>query len=217
MNKREFLEELRETLSFELPESMVRSNVAYYSNYIESEAKKGRSHADIFAELGDPSLIARSIIDAAKSGADGIPYTEDDADYAAEIFGGETVDANGRESGRTGSAQTGSGSFYGGDLSGAGQNSTGNGSETFDENGRAAGRDDGRDSYTAGQQHRDSWSPLHVHMYHSGCFGCLTVFLVFMVITWIVGGVLSFLSPILVPICLVVLIIWLLKSISGRN
>ena len=37
MNKREFLETLKEALSEEMPASLVRENVQYYSQYIEGE------------------------------------------------------------------------------------------------------------------------------------------------------------------------------------
>lgn len=221
MNKKEFLEELRETLSFELPEAMVRSNVAYYASYIDGEVRKGRTHADVFEELGEPSLIARSIIDAAKSGADGIPYTEDDADYAAEIFGGETIDAeSGRASARRDADVFGRNRQQSafGRAAADGRSSESAAKETFDENGNAAGADE-TSGYTEGsQRHRDNgWMPFDVHIYHAGCFGCLVGLLVIMTVAWLIGGVLSLLSPIIVPICLVVLIIWLIKSISGRG
>ena len=35
----------------------------YYDDYIRSERQKGRSEADIMEELGDPRLIARTILD----------------------------------------------------------------------------------------------------------------------------------------------------------
>lgn len=41
MNKREFLETLKEALSEEMPASLVRENVQYYSQYIEGEVEKG--------------------------------------------------------------------------------------------------------------------------------------------------------------------------------
>ena len=43
MNKRQFLKELQEELSYELPDLLIRNNVEYYSSYIDSEMAKGRS------------------------------------------------------------------------------------------------------------------------------------------------------------------------------
>lgn len=64
MNKLQFLEVLSEKLSEELPRSAVLSNLEYYKNYIDVELAKGRSEETIMEELGDPYMIARTIIDA---------------------------------------------------------------------------------------------------------------------------------------------------------
>lgn len=63
MNKTEFLEELKSALAGEISESTVNDNVSYYRSYIDGEMRNGRSEADVLAELGDPALIARTIID----------------------------------------------------------------------------------------------------------------------------------------------------------
>ena len=81
MNKREFLSKLEEALVYELPPRAVDENLRYYSSYIDSEVKSGRSVEEVLEELGDPRLIARTIIDAVSSGADGIPGTADDVVY----------------------------------------------------------------------------------------------------------------------------------------
>lgn len=81
MNKREFLSKLEEALVYELPPRAVDENLRYYSSYIDSEVKSGRSVEEVLGELGDPRLIARTIIDAVSSGADGIPGTADDVVY----------------------------------------------------------------------------------------------------------------------------------------
>ena len=95
MNKREFLQKLTEYLSYELPLRYVEKNVRYYSDYIDDELGKGRTSKDILDDLGDPQLIAKSIIDAAKSGSDGIPNTPDDVDFTDEVYGGGNVPGSG--------------------------------------------------------------------------------------------------------------------------
>lgn len=85
MSKREYLDRLREFMSYELPKRLVDSNIQFYENYFEEQLKAGKSFQEIEEELGDPQLIARSCIDAAKSGADGIPNSGDDPDFAGEI------------------------------------------------------------------------------------------------------------------------------------
>ena len=64
MTKLEFIEKLQATLEENLPAQDVRSNVNYYWNYIREEEGKGRSEEDILQELGDPRLIARTIVDS---------------------------------------------------------------------------------------------------------------------------------------------------------
>lgn len=63
MNKEEFLQGLQNTLSGEVPPAVVRENLNYYNDYIQAETNKGRSEAEVMEELGDPRLIARTIID----------------------------------------------------------------------------------------------------------------------------------------------------------
>ena len=89
MKRSEFLNELKEKLSFELPERMVRENVEYYDRYIKDEVKNGRSESEVLEDLGSPQLIARSVIDAATSGPDGVPGTGDDVNFREEVYGGQ--------------------------------------------------------------------------------------------------------------------------------
>lgn len=62
MTIQEFLNQLRDSLDGELPYNEIVSNVNYYRDYMDS--KKGeQSEEEITAGLGDPRLIARTIID----------------------------------------------------------------------------------------------------------------------------------------------------------
>ena len=107
MKKSEFLSELREHLSFELPERLVKKNIDFYSSYISEETAKGKTEQEVLEELGDAQLIARSVIDAEKAGADGIPGNGDDVDFREEIYGSgkqsaPEVDEKGRTTARAG-------------------------------------------------------------------------------------------------------------------
>ena len=73
MTKQEFLEGLRERLLEEGADVLVPENLNYYDSYIEEEKQKGRTEEDVLAELGNPVLIARSILEAAGYEVDGIP------------------------------------------------------------------------------------------------------------------------------------------------
>lgn len=70
MNKEEFLQGLQTALSGNIPPAGVRDNLAYYSDYIRTELGKGRSEEDVMGELGDPRLIARTIIDTTPGGGE---------------------------------------------------------------------------------------------------------------------------------------------------
>ena len=67
MNRHEFMGGLREALTGEIPEPVIEENIRFYNSYISDEIEKGRSEADIFAELGDPRLIARTIAETWQS------------------------------------------------------------------------------------------------------------------------------------------------------
>lgn len=73
MNKQEFLNSLRAALGNELGTAATEENVKYYEEYINSEIRMGKSEKEVLALLGNPKLIARSIVDAesSRTGASG--------------------------------------------------------------------------------------------------------------------------------------------------
>ena len=66
MTKSEFLDILRSSLNGELPIDKVNENINYYDQYITLNISKGKSDDEIFNELGEPRLIAKTIIDTYK-------------------------------------------------------------------------------------------------------------------------------------------------------
>ena len=66
MNRREFIDKLQHALAGGLGSSLVAENVRYYEEYIDAEIRKGRSEAEVLGALGDPRLLAKSIIEANK-------------------------------------------------------------------------------------------------------------------------------------------------------
>lgn len=66
MNRVEFIEKLQRALAGGLNSNQVMEHVHYYREYIDTEMRKGRSEADVLAALGDPRLLAKSIIEANK-------------------------------------------------------------------------------------------------------------------------------------------------------
>lgn len=64
MNRNEFLDKLQHALGNDLEAPLVRENVEYYRSYIQEELSKGRREEDVLEELGDPWVVAQTIIDA---------------------------------------------------------------------------------------------------------------------------------------------------------
>lgn len=62
MDKQSFIEQLRRSLSSLSDYTFVNDTIAYYENYIDSQIRGGKTEAQVMQELGDPRLIAKSII-----------------------------------------------------------------------------------------------------------------------------------------------------------
>ena len=63
MSKEEFLQELREVLAGDVPESVIQDNIRYYGSYLSQEMAKGRSVDEIVKEIGEPFIVAKTIIE----------------------------------------------------------------------------------------------------------------------------------------------------------
>jgi len=66
MDRIEFMDRLQRALAGGVNSSQVAENVRYYQDYIDAEIRKGRSEAEVLSTLGDPRLLAKSIIEANK-------------------------------------------------------------------------------------------------------------------------------------------------------
>ena len=62
MSKQEFIDRLRMALNGRVSPGLVMDNVNYYEDYINTEIRKGRTEEEVLNSLGDPRLIARTII-----------------------------------------------------------------------------------------------------------------------------------------------------------
>lgn len=91
MTRSEFLSELRQALENDLSGGIVQENVEFYNQYITDEIRKGKSEEEVLAMLGDPWILARTVIDA----ADG---TDQSTVYEA---GGSSYNGYDSNSGRT--------------------------------------------------------------------------------------------------------------------
>lgn len=64
MSRTEFLKALRRKLSEAMEPEEVEEQVRYYDDYIKSSVRKGQREEEVLAALGDPVLIARTILEA---------------------------------------------------------------------------------------------------------------------------------------------------------
>lgn len=71
MNKSEFLLALQRRLAEELPRDTVEEHVRYYDSYITERVSQGMDEGEVIAQLGDPLLIAKTIMDTSGNDASG--------------------------------------------------------------------------------------------------------------------------------------------------
>ncbi len=74
MKKQEFLEKLYDALCESMDKSEAQIHVKYYKQYIEEKVREGKKEKDVIAELDNPRLIAKSLIEA---GDDAFKYSDD--------------------------------------------------------------------------------------------------------------------------------------------
>lgn len=79
MNKKEFLDELRKSLTNKVSIEKVNETVSYYEDYITSKERDGQTQEEVIEQLGAPQLIATSVIDA--SNHRHVSWASDQAQY----------------------------------------------------------------------------------------------------------------------------------------
>lgn len=115
MRRTEFLETLKKALDGEISIEDIRNNLDYYDQYIRTEVSAGKSEEEVLDELGDPQLIAKTIIDTAKAGGSASPEG-----YSPSDGYGPTGDTTGESGGMDETHQgTGESGFQSGENPGA--------------------------------------------------------------------------------------------------
>ena len=99
MRKEEFLEKLRARLSQTMSQQEVTAQIRYYENYIQEQIQNGRSEEEVLTELGDPLLIAKTLVDVQETQEE---YSHPETNVYEERGGQESGDAQ-RELHRMGS------------------------------------------------------------------------------------------------------------------
>ena len=85
MSRYEFIEKLRAALMGKATQSAINENIRYYEEYLDIEIRKGKSEEEVIKALGDPRLLAKTIIEANKQTTRGSEFEEvynDTVDYS---------------------------------------------------------------------------------------------------------------------------------------
>ena len=90
MTKAEFLEMMEQKLTGELDEHTVGKTLRYYSEYIDSEMRKGKTEQEVLEDLGSPLLIARTILDTQGNGTANFSQTRPEGEAKEEKKGTES-------------------------------------------------------------------------------------------------------------------------------
>lgn len=62
MRQEEFFQSFQEALAGEVSDRIIQENISYYKNYINTEIAKGRTLDEVLDSLGNPRLLAKTII-----------------------------------------------------------------------------------------------------------------------------------------------------------
>ena len=100
MNKQEFLEKLRLALNGKVSASVVAENLKFYEDYINTEMRKGKSEEEVLNSLGDPRLIARTIVETKGGRTEQTADFKEDGSYSEQEQ--EAYQGYGRVSGTAG-------------------------------------------------------------------------------------------------------------------
>lgn len=95
MTKQEFLDGLRRSLSGCLEAREINEHIQYYSDYIDSRIRAGSSEEEIMSSLGEPRLLAKTLLGMENVETVTEEYVEDekraDADYRYFNLNGKTL------------------------------------------------------------------------------------------------------------------------------
>ncbi len=156
MSRQDFLQRLREALLGEVPGNVIEENIRYYDDYISTEVRKGSAEDEVIASIGDPRLIAKTIMEASEN-------------------------AKGAGSGR---------SYY--------ESHSGGGQTVYEDS-----ADPGRHMHF-----------IDLNKWYWKLLGIVVIVLFFFLIAAIVTGIFSLLLPLMGPLLLVFLIIWIVKGMK---
>lgn len=218
----EFLRKLRGELSQNVSDEVIQNQLQYYNDYINEQIRLGNAEEAVVEGLGDPRLLAKTIIDAAEAGGDVVAnetpfrYTEAEINYNSDEedlgYRGAAEDSESPQD-----------KFFrrdqGPQREEASDSETDSGEQTaYDgqsvENGSHGSRQN---------SHSHSWgsNPFgNTHVYTTSGTGCFVLVLITILVLYLLGmllgGIFTLLSPVLLPLLVVAVILWFIKGILDR-
>lgn len=183
MTRQEFLDELRIALQGSINQNQVNEHLRYYENYIMEEARKGKSERQVIEELGNPRLIAKTLINTADSGENR------NKNFSEE----RRNEGYGNTSRRRGN---------GGDRGTSGES----GNREFRDSA------DGRASrgFQADYSPESGWNIHYGKLKLNSWYGKLLLIVVVVLIIVVIGRLVAFLLPIVIPIIIILLVLSLI-------
>ena len=93
MDRESFITELRMALSGKVNPAVIEENISYYNEYITGQVRMGQTEEEVLDALGNPRLIAKSIIEATKHAEGTDYYQEGDTESYQDSQNAEPVPA----------------------------------------------------------------------------------------------------------------------------
>ena len=94
MTKQEFLDGLRRSLSGGMESAEVNEHIRYYTEYIDSQIRMGVAESEVMRSLGEPRLIAKTLLGMEEVESVTEEYIEDEekkSDYRYFNIQGKTI------------------------------------------------------------------------------------------------------------------------------
>ncbi|MBP3239998.1 MAG: DUF1700 domain-containing protein [Oribacterium sp.] len=217
MTKEHFLHDLTVQLKLMVSDQLIFDQLAYYDNYISTEVGKGRSEAEVVAELGSPRLLAKTIIDTAEAAGDPVASQDEeirgtiDTEPLTDAFDYERSHAYGNAQDRAYETKTDS------DTSNQNyENESRHEQESYSEDGvRNDNRASGFNSFFGDNSSRTQDGKRNYgHVFTTSGWGCLIFMIIFFLILEllvnVIGGILYLLAPYLGPMMIAAVIAWVL-------
>lgn len=217
LKKEQFLHDLMVQLNLNVSDEVIREQIAYYDSYISDEIRKGRPEAEVIEELGSPRLLAKTIIDTAEAAGDPVANQDDEIRGTVDLEPDSDAFAHFRSNYAEGSRMDTEEESP--DIRQAYEDENHRESESYSESGRRNDNGWNDPFYRHHNERRaqQDGSGRSVHVFDASGWGCVAVFIIFLLLfklfVEIVGGVLYFFSPLLMPALVVLVVLWLIRGI----